>query len=229
MERIVYPAVREMDWQRLPVSPDSYGSALEQDRRAWNGATAFTQYKNDRSLLTVTKPASATDYYDTNSGKCTEISRASERSPMRYSGMRETAAARNECRPNSSTNELVGPGSYSPTNKQKWEPRLVQGEQIPLPVFADAQPRTRSADFMHACSSGTPGYSSLVHDQRNWQRHDNNRQKGAYIPRERRFQKPAGSPTRAYSGSPGPGSYGKIASWPTQGYIGTARGFNHNR
>jgi len=235
-QRIVYPAVREMDWQRLPEAPAPNCWSLDHDRKAWGQVPAYTQYKNPRSLIGVLKPASSADFYQTDQGSKMSIKRQVQGSALRYSSMRKEANDRVTGTGSSAgaTSPAVGPGSY--TQHMRSQQKIVLGTK----PFMDRQPRmlehpytmqTGEQFFVMSNRTAEPGYASLAADQRDWVIHGNRRVKGAKILDGSRFHRAPGPGSNVPDPQivPGPGTYTQIHAWPKTGFIGTSNGFNHNR
>ena len=75
-----------------------------------------------------------------------------------------------------------------------------------------------------------PGYSTLATDHRVWNQHANSIGKGYTFQQTQRWMRSPGPGSNRPSdkATPGPGSYGKLHSWPEGGFKGSSRGFNIN-
>lgn len=228
IDRVVYPAVRPMTWQlEAEASPPPNFWSLDADQRAWVArGKGFSMHRADRTYYKTQKPASATDFYNTDQSSKMSVTHKVQRSPYRYVGMRAESAHN----PGAylgfvqGTPEAVGPGSYQPHAF-----RIERSEDSGSSAFGSQQPRT-AENFMVRGRTAEPGYSTLETDLRLWQRHANGQVKGRTFACAQRWKRPPG-PGSNLPGeklTPGPGAYGKLHSWPGGGFKGTARGFNHN-
>lgn len=228
VERIVYPAVRTMTWQReSEASPPPNFWSLDADQRAWTArGKGFSLYRADRRYYQTPKPASATDFYNTDQSSKMSVTHKVQRSPYRYVGMRVESAHNTGAYLGlvAGTPEQVGPGSYKPNAV-----RMERSEGSGSSAFASGQPRTGD-NFVLRGRTAEPGYSTLETDLRLWQRHANGQAKGLSFSNAQRWKRAPG-PGSNLPGEkliPGPGAYGTLHSWPDEGFKGTARGFNHN-
>ena len=226
VERIVYPATREC----VTATPTTNTPApnfwsLDHDARNWVAqGKNFTAYRHDRDFAPVRKPASASDFYNTDQGAKMALTHRVQRSPYRYVSMRSQSAGRdggNYLGTSIGTGGRVGPGTYSPHAQDM--PR-----QEPLfSVLASgslSRPPAGQRNASEAC------FATLDEDERQRSHAHFLHQKGAPFLQTMRWARPVGpgSNRPADKITPGPGAYGKLHSWPSTGFIGTARGFNHN-
>jgi hypothetical protein len=225
-ERIVYPATRDL-LMAVPTAGDkldfNYWS-LESDAQDWVAqGKHFSLHKRDRDYEGIRKPASATDFYNTDQSSKMSLSNRVTHSPLRYVNMRTQSAGRTGPYLGTliSTGVRVGPGAYSPhaSTMPRQEPNLS--------VFASgslARAPAGNRNMGEAC------YATLDADERARKHAHFLKQKGAPILQSMRWERPVGpgSNLPAAKINPGPGAYRTLHSWPSTGYMGTARGYNHN-
>ena len=230
LERVEYPAQRELS-MNVPTAetPAPNFWSLDHDNRSWvTQGKNFSMYKNERTYYEPQKPASATDFYNTDQSAKMSMSHKVQRSPYRYVSMRSSSAGREADRVYLGTfigtPERVGPGLYG-------------AGTAPGAVMPRSEPG--SSSFASGMVRGTglipknvaePGYSTLYTDKFLWNKHENRQRKGYTFQQTQRWERPAGpgSNRPAERSTPGPGSYGRLHSWPSSGFKGSARGFNHN-
>ena len=95
MERIQYPALREMDWQKpRGCGPKPNFWSIDADARSWARARSTTLYVHSRQVMPAIRSVSAGDFYGSldGSGPKQGLSRGVQSSSMRYSSMRDTCA-----------------------------------------------------------------------------------------------------------------------------------------
>jgi len=127
------------------------------------------------------------------------------------------------------TDEVVGPGKYDPmlpTEVGKKPAFSIDGSAS----FASGSLRVPPSSFSLPHRTAEPGYSSLAHDRSAWNTKGTGQAKGEAFGKGQRFRRAAGPGSNLPESKPppGPGSYQKLHSWPSAGYTGTAKGFNHN-
>ena len=247
LERVEYPSVRELSLATpttLTPSPNFW--SLDHDSRSWlRQGKGFTMHKNERTYYEAPKSASATDFYNTDQSSKMSLAHRVQRSPYRYVSMRSQSAGRASdgtyLGNHSGTSERVGPGAYSvgmgsyvPTAggsniyREVHMPRSEPGSS----PFASGLPRDGGAlgSGKVRGRNAEPGYATLAVDRATWNKHANQQLKGHSFPKTMRFHRPPGpgSNLPSQKDNPGPGSYGRLFSWPDQGFRGSARGYNHN-
>ena len=96
-------------------------------------------------------------------------------------------------------------------------------------AFASRELRVPPQSFQLPHRTAEPGYSSVALDRSAWNRKGSGHPKGEAWAKGQRFRRPPGPGSNLPESKPppGPGSYQKLHSWPTSGYTGTAKGFNH--
>ena len=206
------------------------GWSFGADARAWGRAQSHSQYNAERPMFGATPSYSKNAFYQTDQGPKVSMGRRSAGSGQRYSGMtalsslpaaKHVFGGRTQQRVSSAS--LPGPGAYSPSHVKAAYNRL----HVPQPgtsAFVCGLPRTALPLLTNTCSE--PGYGTLAADSRSWSR------AGARGPQAQRFKRPPGTGSNLPSQKvpPAPGAYDVgTHSWPAEGFIGTARGFNHNR
>ena len=227
VEKIKYPAFREMNLTttdpNISVHPNMW--SIEHDKLTKTKYARSTKlYTTERTYFSGPKPASATDFYNTDQSSKMSVERRVTASPYRYFGMRAEAGPRVPPGPYlgtyTSTPDEVGPGSYDQDEKRM--PRHEPGTS----AFASGMVRGRRI----GSASTEPGYSSLSTDLALWNRHANRQSKGYSFPKVVRWERAPGpgSNRPAALDTPGPGAYRSQPSWPAKGFKGSARGFNHN-
>ena len=95
----------------------------------------------------------------------------------------------------------------------------------------DDSPLVKRRALTRSClRTAEPGYATLKTDQSVWNKHANAQGKGYSFGKIQRFARPPGpgSNRPLEKLTPGPGSYGRLHSWPKEGFRGGARGYNHN-
>lgn len=227
-ERIVYPAVRDL-LMATPTEGDKITPnfwSVDHDNANWVAqGKNFTMYKVDRDYEAVKKPASASDFYNTDQSSKVSLGRRVQHSPYRYVTMRSQSQGRSGGQylgTSIGTSGRVGPGAYSPH-------ALTMPRQEPLmSVFASgslSRPPAGSRSAGEAC------FATLDVDERKRKHAHFLHQKGVPILQSQRWERPVGPGSNLPSAkdTPGPGSYSHLHSWPSTGFIGTARGFNHNK
>ena len=234
--KIEYPAVRQMDWQRSAETPAPNFWSLDHDHRARCSGKSCSLYKSDRKYTGITKPASATDFYNIDQMSKASLAHKVHRSPYRYVSMRsESEGLPKELlsfATPTGTTAKVGPGSYSPiASGDSWGLSRSSTSTSPRgsSAFASGQARTGAGNFGLPGRTAEPGYATLAVDQKLWVRHANGQSKGLSFGCAQRWKRPPGpgSNLPAVVATPGPGTYGKTHAWPNEGFSGTARGFNH--
>ena len=94
LQRVEYPAERELQFSTPTTntpSPNFY--SLDHDQRAWVApGKSFSLYRNERTYFEPQKPASATDFYNTDQSAKMSLSHKVQRSPYRYVAMRAHSA-----------------------------------------------------------------------------------------------------------------------------------------
>ena len=228
--RIEYPALRDT-LLTIPTTntPAPNFWSLDHDAANWvSKGKGFSMYRSERPYHESQKPASATDFYNTDQGAKTSLAHKVQRSPYRYVSMREQSSGRGGdtyLGTYIGTSERVGPGAYAlGAYREHKMPRCEPYSSS----FASGVPRAGSAPKL----KGEVGYSTLATDLATWNLHGSNRQlKGASFSKSMRWERPPGpgSNRPADKSAPGPGAYGRLHSWPEAGFLGSARGFNHNR
>ena len=148
---------------------------------------------------------------------------------MRYGAMRIDSGGRSDPVVPAGTDEVVGPGKYDPmlpTEVGKKPAFSIDGSSS----FASGSLRVPPSSISLPHRTAEPGYSSLAHDRSSWNDKANGQTKGEAFGRGQRFRRAAGPGSNLPDSKPmpGPGSYQKLHQWPTAGYMGTAKGFNHN-
>lgn len=230
LQRVEYPAERELQFSTPTTntpSPNFY--SLDHDQRAWVApGKSFSLYRNERTYFEPQKPASATDFYNTDQSAKMSLSHKVQRSPYRYVAMRAHSAGRDHDRAYLgtfiSTPERVGPGLYNENLRVGVSmPRISPNSS----AFASGVVRGSTLKRQFA----EPGYATLALDNKTWTRHANLITKGHTFPQLQRWQRPPGPGSNRPSekATPGPGSYGKLHAWPDEGFKGSSRGFNLNR
>ena len=199
------------------------GWSVGADARAWGSARAHSQYNAKRPMFGATPSYSKAAFYNTDQGPKVSMTRRSAASGQRYSGMTALSSSRVFGENRASSAALPGPGEYSPSLTAAAAYRRLHVPQPGTSAFVCGLPRTALPLLTH--TSSEPGYASLAHDGRSWTR------AGSRGPQAQRFQRPpgAGSNLPSQKISPGPGAYGADHPWPAEGFMGTGRGFNHNR
>ena len=222
-ERIVYPAMRECV-STIPTTntPAPNCWTIDHDNKEWvaQGKT-FSMYKHDRDYAAIRKPASASDFYNTDQGPKMSVGQRVQRSGYRYVGMRTQSAGRGGVA-SLSTGARVGPGAYNPH-------LATMPRQAPMmSAFASG---SLSRPFAGARSAGDICCASIAQDERRRKDLYYQKQKGVPMLHAQRWERPVGPGSNLPSAKlpPGPGAYGKAHSWPATGFLGTARGFNHNQ
>ena len=230
LQKIEYPAQRELHFATPTTdtpAPNFY--SLDYDSRSWvTQGKNFSMYKHDRSYYEPQKPASASDFYNTDQSSKMSLSHKVQRSPYRYVTMRSHSAGRSHDKAYLGTfigtPERVGPGLYNENLRVGLSmPRVSPGSSS----FASGMVRGASPNQQFA----EPGYSTLATDSRVWNKHANAIVKGYTFQQTQRWQRAPGPGSNRPSEkmTPGPGSYGKLHSWPDSGFKGSSRGFNLNR
>jgi len=248
LERVTYPAFREMH-TRIPTTntPAPNFWSLDHDaRNLVRQGRNFSLHKNERTYLDVKKPASATDFYNTDQASNVSMAHKVQRSGYRYVSMRSQSAGREGDRAYlgsfTGTQERVGPGTYavgmgtyvptaggSDVYRDVHIPRIEPGNS----AFASGMPRSggvRGGGGVLHNRTAEPGYSTLSTDDHVWNAHDNRQTKGKTFEKTMRFVRAPGPGSNRPSDKPvpGPGTYGHVHSWPEKGFMGSAHGFNHN-
>ena len=188
-------------------------------------------YKNDRQYVTGQKPSVHTEMLHVDAGSKMSVSHKVYRSPIRYAAMRVESGGRSDLASQSlgGTDALVGPGKYDPmlpTEVGKKPAFSIDGSSS----FASGSLRVPPSSFSLPHRTAEPAYSSLAHDRSAWNDKGNGQAKGEAFGRGLRFTRSPGpgSNLPECKPPPGPGSYQKLHQWPSSGFTGTAKGFNHN-
>jgi hypothetical protein len=225
VERVVYPAIREMSTIPKSDTPAPNFWSIDHDQRNWVEGKGFAMHKNERPYHTGTMPAGNADFYNTDQGTKMSLGHKVSTSPYRYASMRTQSAGRgNGDGPYLGnyigTPDRVGPGSYAVGAHSM--PRCHPGSS----AFASGMTRTMA----NVRGLAEPGYSSLTTDHALWNRHANRQGKGYTFQQTQRWERPPGPGSNRPSAkdTPGPGAYLKQHSYPGKGFKGTGRGFNHN-
>jgi len=247
LERVEYPAQRELVYDTPTTdTPAPNFCSLDLDNREWvKQGVNFMMYKNERIYHASQKPASATDFYNTDQSSKMSLSHRVQRSPHRYVTMRSQSVGREGDRAYLGmfvgTPERVGPGSYVvgmgtyvPTAGGKAiyrELHMPRCEPMSSP-FASGLPRNGGAQGFGVLRNRTaePGYSTLDTDQSTWKKHENQQTKGFSFNKTHRWVRSPGPGSNQPSekDTPGPGAYGRIHVWPKNGFKGSSHGYNHN-
>ncbi|KAL1515305.1 hypothetical protein AB1Y20_001937 [Prymnesium parvum] len=231
VERIRYPALREMTWQQSAAAsnPDPNFYTLDYDDRVRHSeGKFFTLYATERTFYSGRGSASATDFYNTDQGPKATLYHRVSRSPYRYGAMRASSAGREvkASSPACATTERVGPGTYHVGNQRV--PPPPRRRDVGSAVFASATPRL-GKEWAVPPKTAEPVYSSLSVDRKSWTSRGNKYTKGMSFGSAQRFKRAPGPGTNlpAQVPVPGPGAYCGLHSWPDQGFNGTARGYNY--
>jgi len=231
LERIQYPAVRDLllNTPTTDTPPPNFWT-LDHDRRDWLAqGKAFSLHQNDRTYAAAApnKSGSATDFYNTDQGAKITLSHKVQRSPYRYVAMRTNSADRTGPGSFGSTPDRVGPGTYGSAHGMLAHqmPRSSPGGSS----FASGAIRSGTAGYGASTRPAEPGYGTIHADTRAWTLHQNFQPKGTSFERSQRWPRPPGPGSNRVSdkATPGPGTYGKLHSWPEKGFRGSARGYNH--
>jgi len=150
------------------------------------------------------------------------------RSPIRYAAMRLESGGRSNPIVPAGTDEVVGPGKYDPmlpTEVGRKPAISIDGSS----AFASGSLRVPPSSFSLPHRTAEPGYSSIARDRSAWNQKGSGEAKGEAFGKGQRFRRAAGPGSNLPESKPppGPGSYQKVHSWPSTGYMGTAKGFNH--
>ena len=96
------------------------------------------------------------------------------------------------------------------------------------PFASGALARPSAHPAGHAAAE--PGYATIAGDERARRQAYYGHVKGMPILKAQRWERPPGPGSNRPAGklTPGPGAYSKLHAWPAGGFIGTARGYNHN-
>lgn len=247
LERVQYPAVRDlmMNTPTAATPPPNFWS-LDHDARDWTrGGKNFSLHKNERTYQAVTKPASATDFYNTDQSSKMSLAHRVQRSPHRYVSMRSQSAGREGdgayLGSFIGTPDRVGPGAYAvgmgtyvptaggtATYRDLHMPRCEPGSS----PFASGLPRDGGvlAGNVMRGRVAEPGYATLETDHALWVKHENRQTKGRSFDKTQRWARPVGPGSNRPSEktTPGPGSYGRLFAYPDKGFKGSGRGYNHN-
>lgn len=197
-------------------------------RHAWNAkGRNFSLYKADRQYITGEKPNVHTELIHADAGTKMSVAHKVYRSPMRYGAMRIESASRPDLSEHSKvgTDERVGPGKYDPSPTKSRPGYSIDGSA----AFVSGELRIPPNSFSLPHRTAEPAFSSVQLDKTAWVKKANGQGKGVSWTRSQRFQRQPGpgSNVPEHKPPPGPGSYLKLHSWPTSGYMGTAKGFNH--
>ena len=188
LQKIEYPAQRELHLATPTTdtpAPNFY--SLDYDSRSWvTQGKNFSMYKHDRSYYEPQKPASASDFYNTDQSSKMSLSHKVQRSPYRYVTMRSHSAGRSHDKAYLGTfigtPERVGPGLYDENLRVGLSmPRVSPGSSS----FASGMVRGASPNQQFA----EPGYSTLATDSRVWNKHANAIVKGYTFQQTQRWQR----------------------------------------
>ena len=247
LERVQYPAVRELSLcTPTAETPSPNFWSLSHDAGSWvRQGKGFSMHKNERTYTEAPKPASATDFYNTDQSSKMSLAHRVQRSPYRYVSMRSQSAGREGDSAYLGsffgTTERVGPGAYAvgmgayvPTagGRATYREMNMPRSEPASSAFASGMPRSGGIHGFGVLRGRTaePGYATLKTDLAVWNKHANAQGKGYSFDKTQRFARPPGpgSNRPLEKLTPGPGSYGRLHSWPEKGFPGTARGYNHN-
>ena len=229
-DRIVYPAIRKMDF--IPKSDTKdvpFFYHHDHDARHWlrqgHGRHAAL-YKSDRPSPSRTNPSySATPMYDGHvTGPKSGMTTAMKNSDRRYASMTRKSAGRKGTMGMGlgGTDEHVGPGAYSPQTTspqaQAFPPtEAAPGARRTTAAFANGELRIPPRSFMTQsygshCEATHAYGDSLARDAARWQVHANGAPLGRGFGESLRFARAPGPGSNLPEDKPppGPGAYGAM-------------------